>query len=83
MKIENLLFSLTVLAIAICSLAALGWLVSFMVASELTTVDGIAPEEFYLFCLRVFIGLMLLGLVSGVNRLWNLFVFCMKEAPTK
>jgi hypothetical protein len=83
MKAENLLFSLTVLAIAICSLAALGWMASFMVASDLTTVDGSTPEEFHLFRSRVFIGLMLIGLVSGVNRLWDMFVFCMKESPTK
>lgn len=83
MKAENLLFSLTVLAIAICSLAALGWMASFIVGSGLTTVDGSTPEEFHLFCLRVCMGLMFIGLVSGVNRLWNMFVFCIKGVPTK
>jgi hypothetical protein len=83
MKIENLLFSLFVMAIAICSLAALGWMTSFIVGNEISSADGSAIGDFHMFSLRVFIGLMFIGLLSGIYKLWDLFVFCMKGAPTK
>ena len=83
MKIENLLFSLFVMAIAICSLAAIAWMASFIVGNNIVSTDGSVIGDFQMFSLRVLIGLIFVGLLSGISKLWDLFEFCMKGAPTK
>ena len=77
MKIENLVFSVLVLIIAIVSLAIFGWCISFIMPFS---ASG-DVSDIKMFGLRVLIGVMWLGLINGAMRLWDLFSFCMKEAP--
>ena len=82
MKIENLIFSLVILLFAILALAAMGWLISFTFAPGITVADGTPPSDLEFFGLRVSIGIIFLGLINGMSKLWDLFYFCMTQAPT-
>ena len=83
MKIENLVFSLIIVFIAIVCLAILGWGFSFVWANNLTLKDSTGNDDVALFVARTFIGFCFMGMMNGLYKLWDLFVFCMKGAPTK
>ena len=83
MKIQNLAFSLIVVFVAIVILAILGWGFSFMWASDVTLKDSVEGGDVAIFLARAFIGVCFMGMINGMYKLWDLFVFCMKEAPTK
>ena len=80
MKKENLVSSLLIIVLAICALAASGWVISFMIfpGMAMTMVDGSPPSDFEMFVVRVFIGFIFIGLINGTYKLWDLFVFCME-----
>ena len=82
MKIENLAFSLIVVFVAIVLLAILGWGFSFVWASNITLKESVGNNDIQLFFARAFIGVLFMGIINGIYKLWDLFVFCMKEAPT-
>jgi hypothetical protein len=83
MKIENLIFSLIVVFVAVVAISILGWGFSFFVAQEIELKDAVSGGDAYLFLARVFIGLSVMGIMNGLYKLWCLFVFIMKEAPVK
>jgi len=78
MKIENLVFSVLVLIVAIVALAIFGWCISFIMPFSAT---GDEVSDIRMFALRVLVGTVFIGLCSGVSKLWDLFLFCMREAP--
>jgi len=83
MKIENLAFSLIIMLMAVILLTVLGWGCSFMWVSEVTlTESGGKVGDTDLFMIRVFMGICFMGMMNGIYKLWDLFVFCMKQAPT-
>ena len=82
MKIENLVFSLIIVFVAIVLLAITGWGISFMWGIDVTNNDGSPITDLQFFGLRVYLGLVLIGFVTGVHKLWDLFYFCMTQAPT-
>jgi len=82
MKLNNLIFSLIVMVFMILLLAATGWMISFMMVMDINMTDGSLPSDFEVFGLRVYLGAILLGFVTGVSKLWDLFVFCMKYEST-
>ena len=83
MKIHNLAFSLMVVFVAVVLLAIIGWGFSFVWASEITLEDATKYADVKLFIARAFIGICFIGMINGMYKLWDLFVFCMKEAPIK
>jgi len=77
MKIENLVFSVVVLIVAIVVLAIFGWCISFIVPFS---ASG-DVSDVRMFGLRVLVGIVFIGLCSGINKLWDLFLFCLTEVP--
>ena len=82
MKIENLAFSLVVVFVAIVILAILGWGFSFVWANNLTLKESTGNDDVALFVARAVIGILFMGMMNGLYKLWDLFSFCMKSAPT-
>ena len=82
MKIENLVFSLLVILFAVVMLAIPGWCISFIWGGDFKTTGGEIPSDLQFFGIRVYMGLVLVGFVTGAFKLWDLFYFCMTQAPT-
>ena len=76
MKIENLLFSIIIMVIAIAGLAICGWCLSFLFGFENTA----ELSDIRVFGVRVAIGLVMLGFMAGMSKMWDLFHFCMSES---
>ena len=81
MKLENLVFSLIAVFVAIVILAILGWGLSFVIAKDISLKESFSGGDARLFFARVVIGTCFMGIVNGAMKLWDLFVFCMTEAP--
>lgn len=83
MKIGNLFFSILVLVIAIVLLANIGWVLSYLWDIEIQLNEGSQYPEAMLYLARVCIGLVLVGYIVGMGKLWDLFYYCMTLPPVK
>lgn len=83
MKLENLLFSLFIVFLAITALAITGWGVTFLMGVEFTLKDGQSYSDTRIFLSRAFIGCFFIGMITGMFKLFDLFKFCMVNAPTR
>lgn len=81
MKIQNLPFALLILFIAIVCLAIFGWGLSFLTGVNLAVTEPTEYTDIRLFIARVLIGLITIGWLVGLSKLWDLFVFVMTGAP--
>jgi hypothetical protein len=79
MKVENLLYSVSVLFFAILALAMFGWGFSFMWDFKISSHEGKTFSGLDYFVIRACAGLIFVGFVSGIYKLLDLFVFCMKQ----
>jgi len=83
MKLENLLFSLFIVFLAIVVLAISGWGITMLMDIELTLKDGQPYSDARVFLSRAVIGCFFLGMMTGISKLFDLFRYCMINAPTK
>jgi len=83
MKLENLLFSLFVVFLAIVVLAISGWGLTMLMDIQLTLKDGQPYSDVRVFLSRAFIGCFLIGMITGMSKLFDLFKYCMVNAPNK
>ena len=83
MKIKNLGFSLIVMFIVMVFLAIIGWGLSFVWVGDVTLNESTGNDDVAMFVARAFIGIIFMGMMNGLYKLWDLFTYCMKEAPTK
>jgi len=83
MKIGNLFFSILVLVVAIVLLANIGWGLSYLWDIEFQLNPEFQYPEVFYFISRVLIGLVLLGYIVGMGKLWDLFYYCMTLPPAK
>ncbi len=83
MKIGILVFSILVLVIAIVLLAYVGWGLSYLWEIKFQLNEGSQYPEIRLYLVRVCLGLMLVGYIVGLGKLWDLFYYCMTLPPAK
>ena len=78
MKLVNIPLALLALITALFTLTAVGFSLSFIFDFELTTHGGaeVTHPEYVL--VRTCAGVVLLGYLGGVSKLYDLFVFCLK-----
>jgi len=74
MKLENLPFAIIVLFFAVLALGGTGWAASFIIDMEFKELI----TDFEVFKLRMFLGVIILGVYGGVCKLVDLFVYVMK-----
>ena len=75
MNINNLIFSILVLFLAICALGAIGWGLTFALGMNVEFKSD--ASDFDIFMVRVMGGVLLMGVANGISKLWGLFSYCM------
>ena len=75
MKASNIIFSVLVLFLAVCALAAIGWGLTFALGMSIEFKSDVS--DFGIFMTRVMGGVLFIGIVNGFCKLWDLFAYCM------